>query len=147
LREAVRKDLEGRAEASQQKALEAQALQQLIEGWQFEVPPSLVASQARRILKERAVEMMSQGVPANQVQDQAQALSDQAKLDALKQVKLFFILRKIASAEGLSASEQEVAERIGNLAQRLNVKLEEVRKDLESRDLMEELAWGSLLLG
>ena len=142
LRDTVRKDLQHRAEASQQQALEAQALQQLLDGWQMEVPPSLVASQARRILKERAVEMMSQGVPATQVQDQAQLLTDQAKLDALKQVKLFFILRRVASAEGFTASEQEIDAKIQQLGQRLRLSPEEVRKDLESRDLMEELVWG-----
>ena len=141
LKEAIRKDVQRQGEQAQQRALEAQALQQLEESWIFEVPPSLVASQARRNLKERAVERMSQGVPVGEVQNQAQALTDQAKQEALKQVRLFFILRKIAAAEGLTATEAEMEEKIRATAARMQATVEQVRKELEQRDLMEELAW------
>lgn len=142
LREAVRADLGRQAVALDRQVLEAQAFQQMIEGWRFEVPPSLVASQARRILKERALELMSRGVAPEKVQDQAQALTDQAKLDALKQVRLFYILRRIAAAEKLSATQEEVEERVKALAQQMQMKLEDLRGDLEAKDLMGELAWG-----
>lgn len=142
LKEAVRADLKAQAEASQRGALESQALQQLIEGWEFDVPPSLVGSQARRLLKERAMELMNQGLPQDQVQGRAQLLTDQAKVDALKQVKLFFILRKVAAAEKLTAAEEEVNGRIQALAQRLQISEEQVRDDLQARELLDELVWG-----
>lgn len=144
LKVAVRSDLERRAQALQREALEAQACRQLSQEWTFDVPPSLVASQARRLLKQRAVELLQQGVAPDQVQQRAQVLTDQAKLDALQQVRIFFILRRIAAAEGLTASEQEVEETIQALAQRFRTTVEEIRKDLQARDLLEELAWGVL---
>ena len=142
LKEAVGKDLERRAQAAQQQTLEAQALQKLVEEWKFEVPPSLIASQTRRNLKGRAVELLQQGIPPTQVQEHAQALTDQAKQDALRQVKLFFILRRVAAEEKFSVSEEELESRLQTLAARLQKSVEEVRKDLEARDLLEELVWG-----
>jgi len=142
LKEAIRKDAGRHAEEQAKRAIEAQALKQLEEDWKFEVPPSLVASQAQRNLKERAVELMQQGVPVTEVQSQAQALTDQAKADALKQIRLFFILRKIASSEKLIATEQEVEEKIRAVAVRMQATESQVRKDLEQRELMEEMAWG-----
>lgn len=142
LKEAIRQDLKRQADAAQRQGLESQALTQLIEEWEFDVPPSLVASQARRVLKERAIELLNQGVPQTQLQERAPLLTDQAKVDALKQVKLFFVLRRIASAENFNASEEEVNGRVQALAQRLGTPVEEVRKDLESKDLLEEIAWG-----
>ena len=142
LKEAIRQDLKRQAVAVQRQALESQALTQLTEEWEFDVPPSLVGSQARRILKERAVDLLNQGLLPAQVQERAQGVADQVKVDALKQVKLFFILRRIALAENLTASEEEVAARVQALAARLKAPVEEVRKDLESRDLLEEIAWG-----
>lgn len=142
LKGAIREDLQKQAEATQNQHLEQQALRRLGEEWKLDVPPSLVASQARRILKERAVELMNQGVPPAQVEEQAQALGDQAKLDALKQVKLFFILRRVAAAEGFQASEQEVEERVRALAVRLGTPERELRKDLQEKELLEEIAWG-----
>ena len=106
------------------------------------MPASLVASQARRLLRERAIELMQQGVASQQVQERAPLLTDQAKLDALKQVKLFFILRRIAAVENLTASEEEVNGRIQALAQGMQTSVEQVQQDLQARDLLEELAWG-----
>ncbi len=142
LKQAVRKDAEKHAEETGRRTLEATALKQLEEGWKFEVPPSLVDSQARRNLKERAVELMQQGVPPAELQNNAQTLSEQAKQDALKQIRLFFILRKIAAAENFTAAEAEVEEKVRSLAVRMQTTIEQVRKDLERRDLVEELAWG-----
>ncbi len=141
LRQALRQDLQKEAETSQRRVLDGQVSHELLEQWNFDVPPSLVGSQARRILKERAVDLMSQGVPSSEVQQRAQVLAEQAKLDALKQVKQFFILRRIASVEGISATEQEMEARIQALAQGMNTPVEQVRKDLESKDLLEELVW------
>lgn len=142
LKEEIRADLQRQAEGVQRQQMEAQALRLLGEEWKLEVPPSLVASQARRILNEQAMELMNQGVPPAEVEGKAQALTDQAKLDGLKQVKLFFILRRIATAESVTASEEEVEERVRALAVRLGTPVAKLRKDLQERELLEEIAWG-----
>ncbi len=141
LKQAVQQGLEGEAKASQRHILENQAVRHLLEVWNFDVPPSLVGSQAQRLLKERAVELMQQGVPTSEVEAKAAILAEQAKLDALKSVKLFFILRRIAVNENLTAVPEELEERIRGLSSRLQAPPEEVRKDLERRDLLDELAW------
>ncbi|MBI3615275.1 MAG: trigger factor [Candidatus Omnitrophica bacterium] len=141
LKQAIQESLQKEGEASQRQALESQAIHELLEGWNFDVPPSLVGSQAQRLLKERALELMNQGVPPSEVEERAKLLAEQAKLDALKQVKLFFILRRIAASEEISATAQEIEARLKALADRLKVSVEEVRKDLEARELLEELGW------
>ncbi len=142
LKERIRQDLKKEAEASQEHQLEAQAAEQLLADWSFDVPPSLVGSQARRLLKERAIELMNQGVAPSEVGERAQVLSEQAKVEALKEVKLFFTLRRIAGAEGISAAPEEVEARIQTLADRLRAPPEKVRQDLESKDLIDEIQWG-----
>lgn len=144
LKEAIRKNRQVELEAAQRRGLEDQIVRHLTDEWNFEVPPSLVASQARRNLKERAMELLQQGLVPDQVQQQAGALTDMAKLEALKQVKLFFSLRKIALVEKLEASEAEIQEKLQSLAVRFNATPEAVRQDLEKRDLMEELIWNIL---
>ena len=141
LKQAIREDLKRQADYSAQQALRVEVSRQLIDGWNFEVPPSLVASQARRIMKERAIELMNQGVPLTEVETKTQVLSDQAKVAALREVKQFFILRRIATNEGITTSEQEMNERIQLLAKQMQTSADKVREYLESKDLMEELAW------
>ena len=141
LKKGIEADLKNQMETSQKKALEAQAVEQLLEEWAFNVPPSLVGSQARRLLKERAVELMNQGVPLNEVAKSAQILTDQAKMDALKQVKLFFILRRVAEVEKISTTPEEVNGRIQAIASGVSIPAEEVRKNLEAKELLGELHW------
>jgi len=141
LKAAIRKDIELQVERVQRQGLEAQVVQQLTEGWKLDVPPSLVSSQAGRIVKQRSMDLMNRGIPQQEVEGQTQALTDQAKVDALKQVKLFFILRRIAVGENFQVKEEEIAKRVEEIAQNLQISTEEVRRDLEKRQLMEELIW------
>ncbi len=141
LKQMIRENLKREKETAQRRGLEGQAAQQLLEGWNFEVPASLVGSQAQRLLKERALELLNQGIPPSEVESRALGLTDQAKLEALKSVKLFFILRRIAAAEGITVSEQEMSARMQAMAQRLNVPADQLEKDLRARDLLEELGW------
>lgn len=141
LESAIREDLKRQTESAHRKGLEHQAAAALLEEWNFDVPPSLVGLQARRVLKERTLDLIGQGVPAAEVEQKAQMLAEQAKLDALRQVKLFYILRRIAQEEKMLVTEEEVEERMQALAKRLRLSVEEVRTDLEKRDLVEELAW------
>jgi len=116
LKAQIKEELKHRAEVSRKGHLEAEALHQLLEVWNFDLPPSLVASFARRILREKAVELMQQGVPPEEVQERAKQMTDQAKLDAFKEVKLFFTLRRIASEEKFTASSEEVEARVKAIA-------------------------------
>ncbi len=141
LKSSIRGNLQKQAENNQRQVLEEHASQKLLEEWRFDVPPSLVGSQARRILKERTVDLMSQGVPPTEVQERGQVLAEQAKLDALKQVKLFFILRRIVAAEQITATQEELDAKIQALAANMNVPVEQFRSDLEAKDLLDELVW------
>ena len=143
LKDQIRQTLSAQAQASVRKTLEGEVSHQLLEEWNFDLPPSLVGSQARRLFKERAVELMGQGAaPPERVQEQSQHLAEQAKLDALREVKLFFILRRIASAEKLSVTEEELQTRIEKLGGALRLSAEEVRQELETRDLLDEVIFG-----
>jgi len=94
LKKTIQGNLERELEQSQRQALEQQASEKLLSEWKFDVPPSLVGSQAQRILRDRSMELVMQGVPQSEVEERSKMLSEQAKMDALKQVKLFFIFHQ-----------------------------------------------------
>ncbi len=141
LRETLRRDLAKQAEAQQQRALQAQIAETLLAEWSFDCPPTLVASWAKRLLKERTLELLGQGVSPSQVEERSQLMSEQAKLDAVKQVRIFFILRKIAQAEGISVTEEELKDKLAALGQSMQITPEELRKNLEEKELLDELTW------
>lgn len=142
LKEAISKDLAKEAEHSQKRALQSQAVELLLDTWNFDVPPSLVVSQARRMVKDRSLELLQQGISPEKVEDQGKLLTEQAKLDALKEVRLFFILRRVAGEEKLTASQSEIDSRVAQMAARLGLQPQALAQDLESRELLDELVWG-----
>jgi len=141
LRQAIRKELSDEAQAAYRQNLIGQIMERLVQEWVFDVPPSLVKSQADRNLKRMALALIRQGVSFEQLNEEIQALQDRAQQDAVRDVKLFFILRRIAAEEGIKASEEELNARIEGLRARLNLSEEEVRRALDERDLLDELEW------
>jgi len=85
---------------------------------------------------------MNQEASPSDFEQRVQLLADQVKLDALKQVRLFFVLRRIASVEKISSTEEEIQARVENLAKHFQRSAEETRRELESKDLLEEIRWG-----
>ena len=129
------------AEHSRKQALEQEMTLLLLDSWSFDLPPSVVASQAQRILRQRVMDLMFQGVPPSEIEGRKDLLTDQAKVEALKQVKIFFILRRIAVEEKVGVSPEELEAQIQALAEGMRAPVDQVRKDLEARGAMDDLMW------
>lgn len=141
LRDRIRQDLGRELAARARRALEEQVTQRLLAQAPFEVPPSLVQSQAQRLLREHQLQLIYQGLPAAEVAGRRQLLEDRSTRDALQQVKAFFLLRQVAQTQQLMATEPEVAQRLAHRAAQAGRPVEEVRQELQSQRLLSEVAW------
>lgn len=141
LRTRVREDLTRELTAQAQRAVEEQAIQQLLDQTPFEVPPSLVQSQAERLLRQSQWRLLSQGTAPDEVASRQGLLAESSKQGALRQVKTFFLLRQAATAQGLAATEAEVDARIAALAAQSQRTPESVRAELQRERLLSELVW------
>lgn len=141
LRARVRDDLTRELTAQAQRAVEEQAIQQLLDRTPFDVPPSLVQSQGERLLRQAQWRLLVQGVAPEEVEQRKALLTDQAAQGALRQVKTFFLLRQLAATHGLMADEAAVAARIAALAAQSGRAPETVRAELHRERLLNELAW------
>lgn len=141
LRARVRDDLTRELTAQARRAAEDQLLQKLVEQTPFDVPASLLQSQAQRLLRQAQLELLYQGAPPDELDTRHALLADRSKQDALRQVKRFFLLRQVAAAQGLTATEQEITERIEALAAQSQRSAADVRAELARQRLLAELAW------
>ncbi|OGX40659.1 MAG: hypothetical protein A3C53_00085 [Omnitrophica WOR_2 bacterium RIFCSPHIGHO2_02_FULL_68_15] len=141
LRARVREDLTRELTAQQRHAVEDQAVQKLLDQTSFEVPPSIVQSQAERLLRESQWRLLSQGTTPDEVESRKALLAESSKQGALRQVKTFFLLRQVAKAQGLAATESEIEQRIGALAAQSQRTPEQVRAELQRERLLSELVW------
>jgi len=142
--EELRKHVEAKIR-EQKSARQAQALEQalceaLLERHRFEVPAGLVEKQAQRLARDFQVRLLMSGRPEEQVKEELEKYTEQLQTNAARLVKLAFVLDRIAEQESLSITQDEVLERLWNLARRWGKDPVEVRRLLDEKGL-----WSSVL--
>ena len=149
VKEVIRQNLKARLEQESQADMEMQVVNQMVDGANFEVPDSLIDSEKNRLLKDAnmRIEYM-QAMQKQQDPDKKFSLSDKDKaeleestsMQAIRQVKAFFILDKIAQAEKIYIKEEDLEKRIEEMAAQHKKTKEDVRKRLEKNHGLDEMA-------
>jgi len=149
LKDAVRQSLKQRLEQDSAADLEVQVINQLVEAVNFEVPESLVNGEKERLAKDANSRIAyMQAIQNKQNPDKKFTLSDKDKKEleenagkqALRQVKAFFILDKIAQAEKIHLKQEDIDKRIEEMAAQYKKSKEEVRSHLEKNHMLDEMA-------
>ncbi len=151
LKDAVRENLKNKLEREAQMDLETQVINQLLGGLNFEIPETLVTSEKERLLKDAKSRIAyieaiqkEQGKPDdkkfNLTDKDRKELEENAQKQAVRQVKVFFILDKIALSEKIHITHEELDERMKVLADQHKKTKEEIKKQLEKNHMLDELA-------
>lgn len=132
LRKKLRADLETYAKSDADARVRNNAIAKLIEENQFEVPKTLIENQARNLLNNFARDLQQRGVDLNKVETNFIELAyHQMQTQAERDVRGAMLLEKIAEAEKVSVSKEEVDEEIGKMAEYYRSTPDELRKSLE----------------
>src|SRR5829696_4244454 len=132
LRKKLRADLETYAKTDADARLRNNAIAKLIEENAFEVPNALIENQARNLLNNFARDLQQRGVDPNKVESNfAEMAYHQMRTQAERDVRGAMLLEKIAEAENVTISKEEVDEEIGKMAEYYRTTPEEVRTSLE----------------
>ncbi|HEU5460484.1 MAG TPA: trigger factor [Pyrinomonadaceae bacterium] len=130
LKAKVREDLEARAAAESDRMLRDELLRNLIEANKFEVPESLVEHQTNHRLEGVARQMMSRGVDPRTAQVDWDGAREEIRTQAEGDVRVTMLLEKIAKAEDISVSDEEVEAEIEGIANASGQSKEQVRAAL-----------------
>ncbi len=130
LKTKVREDLEARATAESDRRLRDELIRKLIATNQFEVPRSLIEQQTGHRLQELARQMMSRGIDPNNQELNWEAATEEVRVQAEGDVRATMLLEKIAEAENLTVSNEEVEAEIQAYANASRQPLEQVRAAL-----------------
>lgn len=126
--------------AQQQQVLEGQLCEALVARHPFELPQRLVSRQTERLTREFHARLVLAGMAEEQVQQELTKYKEQMRTNATQHLKLAFLLDRIAQAEHLSVTQDEVVDRLWKLSNRLGKDPAEVRRVLDSQGL-----WPSIL--
>jgi len=130
LRDALRKQMEDRLSYDVQQAMREQVNKYLLDSVQIDLPSKLSDRQTDRIVNRRAVDLMMRGMPREQVEASIEQLRGGAKDEAARELKLFFILQKIATDQSVDVSEAELNGRIAMLAAQRGRRPEKVKQEM-----------------
>jgi trigger factor len=130
LREALKERLAERIAYDVQQAMREQVSAYLLERVQVEVPARLSDRQATRMAGRRAVELMMRGMTREQVMGNIPQLKAAAQADAAKELKLFFILQKLATEQKMEVDEAELNSQVAMLAARQGRRPEKVKHEM-----------------
>ncbi|HXX22062.1 MAG TPA: trigger factor [Terriglobia bacterium] len=117
LRAKLSKDLEERAKHHAEMAAKQELLQHLLRLHEFTVPEAMVEARLDRRLERAMSQLISQGIDPRQAQVDWRKLREDSRADAEREVRSSLLLSKIAEAEGIEVSEEEVDEVIREMAQ------------------------------
>ena len=146
LRHAIEHNLEHEKEHEVDRAKEQQIVKFLHERITFDLPPPLLKNETRRALNELVHRNRERGVPDELLKGKERELIEGAGSLAAHRLKTNFILHRIAEAEKLEVSREELDEAIRTQASHYNVSVEKMRKELEEKQRIDGLA-EEILLG
>jgi len=117
LRAKLGKDLSERAKQRSEMAAKHELVEQLLRRHEFPVPEVMVEARLDSKFRRALSGLMAQGVDPRQTSIDWRKLREDARPEAEKEVRASLLLSKIAEAEGLQVSEEEVDEVIRGMAQ------------------------------
>src|SRR5467141_355708 len=146
LRHMIEHDIEHAKEHDAERAKEGQIVKYLHEQIQFELPPALLQNETRRALAELVQRNRERGVTDEMLKEKEKELIDGAAGLAANRLKTNFILNRIAEHEKIQVTKEDLDLRIKQEAARYDISPEKMRKELQQKNALDDIA-EQILLG
>lgn len=140
LREMTREDLEAERDEMIGRAKREQVLDYLLEKVNIDLPENLSARQTDRAVMRSVVDLHQQGMPESDIEAKIDELRTSASEQVQRELKLQFIMEKVAESLGVRVTDEEVNTEIARIARRYGRRFDRVRDDLQREGLLMQLA-------
>lgn len=139
LRAQIREQMEKDAAAAELENRKGQAIELLLKKADFAVPPSLVQRQIQSYLQDLAQRAQYSGMSADYIEQNRDKILADAEANAVRQVRLSYILLGIAKAENIEATDADVNAGLEKMAAGSNGKTTaaDLLKQLQEHDQVE----------
>src|SRR5437763_15390567 len=145
LRQLIEHDLEHAKEHDAERAKEAQIVKYLHEQIQFELPQALLQNETRRALAELVQRNRERGVTDDTLKEKEKELINAAAGMAAHRLKTNFILHRIAELENIQITKDDLDLRVRQEAARYDISPDKMRKELQQRNALDDVAEQLLL--
>ena len=139
LRKKIRTRFESELREIQTRDLKEQLLTRLIEAYPFEVPPTMVDHHVRYLIERHQSRPAARGSSASGPQPSMEQMRKELEPRALRQVKAMLLVEKIAALEKIEVSDEEVQQKIEEMARSVKEKGLALRELYRREDAREDL--------
>ena len=142
-RESVRKELEHKKEHEAEHAFEDNLLQKAADNMTAVIPEVMISSRQDGLVREFAQNLSAQGMTLEQYLSmfgmEPKLFRDSTRPTAEKQVRLRALLKKVAEAEGLEATDEEVETELAKFAEEFGEDVETLKTELDEGMIKDDI--------
>ena len=120
-------------------AVAQQVYRYLLSHTNLELPAKLSQRQMGNVLRRRATELMQRGVPEGEIVQQIDRLRISSAQQAAVDLRLFFIMSKLADQFSIEVSNEEVNARLAAIAMQYGRRPEKLRSEMSASGQLEQL--------
>ena len=131
LKSNVRKRIEIDKKSWTEDDLRNQILDILLEQAKFDLPQDYVNYHTEQRVYKHQLDLLKRGMPLEEIQKQTENIKNASAESVMRELKASIVLDNIAEKEKIFVTENEVEQRIADIARAYNTDITRVRKQLE----------------
>ncbi len=140
LRERIKDDMAKMRQDNERSRIENEMIKTLTQSTKLDIPESVLAEETQQAVYDLVRSNTSRGIGEDEIKANKDKLIGAASQTAAERIKSRYILRKIASAEKIVATEDEINKRIVELAQRYRTTPDKLQDEMEKNNQLGRVA-------
>jgi trigger factor len=138
LRKTLRERLQHRIESQAKTEIADQIYKYLLDNTTFELPDQVAADQAVAVLRRQYINLMMQGIPREQIDEHIEQLKASSEEQAKQQLKIFFVMDKIADKFKIEVTEEEINGHIAQVAIQRKLRPERMKEEMQREGSLDQ---------
>jgi trigger factor len=131
LREKLQASLQARLEQQVKSEMAEQIYKYMLDNTKFDLPVDIVAEQSDALLKRQYSNLIMRGIAREQIEQQMEQLKAGSDRQANDQLKILFIMAKVAEKLKIDVTDEEINGHIAKLATQRGQRPERMREEME----------------
>jgi trigger factor len=139
LREQTRKNLSESAQQAEKQRREQTLIEFLLKKTEFDLPESQVSDEINTTMDRMMNEAHYRGLTREDLEKNREAIIENATASAKRQLRVRYVLGRIADQEQIALTDAEVDQKIAELSVEFRMKPEQLRAQIEKNERMDTL--------
>ncbi len=139
LRQRIKDDIQKNRQQQEQSRQKEACGKYLLKKTKFDLPQTVVQQEMEMMMRSMVERIAMQGASRDQIAQQQAQIVETATEASKDRVQLSYILSRIAEAESIAVTEDELNSRLESMAKDYGMTAEKLRSELEKRNAIERM--------